>query len=227
MLQPLCLQRNSGVLRQRYAPGPANARLVSQLGRSVRAPASRRVLPRCRAAVSQPVSEEDKAQAALIEVTRRIKRHGSAGRWREAVSELAGLSQLGLQPDLQAATALVAACSRNMEVAQSIFDELFSSLLTPDEVVFAVLVRGYGGLNPPDWVKIDAVLTRMRNEYGIDATATVYNALLEVCVKTSDWERGTAVIDRMVADGVEPDEFTGDIVASRKNLRSYLRKCFG
>jgi hypothetical protein len=32
------------------------------------------------------------------------------------------------------------------------------------------------------------------------------------------------IIDRMAADGVEPDDFTEEIVSKRRVLRSYLRK---
>ena len=51
-----------------------------------------------------------------------------------------------------------------------------------------------------------------------------FNALLEVCCRTSDIDRGQDIIDRMAADGVEPDEFTEEVVARRRVLRSYLRK---
>jgi len=39
--------------------------------------------------------------------------------------------------------------------------------LAPDEVVFAVLLRGYGNASPPDWAKIDATLTTMQLKYGL------------------------------------------------------------
>ena len=44
--------------------------------------------------------------------------------------------------------------------------------LQPDEVTFTVLLRGYGALDPPDWVKIDTTLTTMRMKYGIQPTAS-------------------------------------------------------
>ncbi|GLC43558.1 hypothetical protein PLESTF_001283800 [Pleodorina starrii] len=169
-------------------------------------------------------SEEERISSARAEVTKRIKSHGAAGRVRDAISALASLANLGIQPDTPAATALVQACSRDMDLAQSIFDEMFGELLTPDEVSFAVLLRGYGALNPPDWPRIDATLTTMRMKYGIEPTAVSFNALLEVCCRTSDIDRGQDIIDRMAADGVEPDEFTEEVVARRRVLRSYLRK---
>jgi hypothetical protein len=60
-------------------------------------------------------------------VTKRIKALGSQRRIKDAIKELAGLSKLGIQPDTQAATALVAAAaqSNNMTIAQNVFDELF------------------------------------------------------------------------------------------------------
>ncbi|KXZ55042.1 hypothetical protein GPECTOR_3g201 [Gonium pectorale] len=169
-------------------------------------------------------SEEERVSTARAEVTKRIKALGASGRVREAISALAGLANLGIQPDTRAATALVQACSRDMELAQSIFDEMFGEFLTPDEVSFAVLLRGYGALNPPDWQRIDTTLTTMRVKYGIEPTAVSFNALLEVCCRTSDIDRGQDIIDRMAADGVEPDEFTEEVVAKRRVLRSYLRK---
>ena len=72
-------------------------------------------------------TEEERAAAARAEVTRRIKTLGAAGKVREAISALAGLSNLGIQPDTRAATALVQACTRDMELAESIFQELFGA----------------------------------------------------------------------------------------------------
>lgn len=57
--------------------------------------------------------------------TRKIKKLGERGRMRDAIQELANLSNVGVQPDTLAATALVKACCKDMELAQSIFDELF------------------------------------------------------------------------------------------------------
>ncbi|KAF5833392.1 hypothetical protein DUNSADRAFT_10298, partial [Dunaliella salina] len=98
--------------------------------------------------------------------------------------------------------------------------------LEPDEVAFAVLLRGYGNATPPNWQKIDATLTTMQLKYGLVPATTSYNALLEVCCRTNDVERGEDIIDRMHTDEVEPDEFTEAAVASRRTLRAYLRKVF-
>jgi pentatricopeptide repeat protein len=54
--------------------------------------------------------------------------------------------------------------------------------------------------------------------------AVTFNALLEVCVRTNDLDRGMDVIDRMVAERVEPDEQTLEIVQPRRSLRAYLKK---
>jgi hypothetical protein len=40
--------------------------------------------------------------------------------------------------------------------------------LKPDEVTFAVLLRGYGAQDPPAWQQIDATLTRMKVDFSID-----------------------------------------------------------
>ena len=128
---------------------------------------------------------------------------GQQGRMKDAIQALAGLAQQGVQPDTLAATTLVRACIKDMALAQSVFDELFGSddFLKPDEVSFAVLLRGYGSRNPPDWSRIDATLTTMRNKFGIPPTATSYNPLLEICCRTNDLDRGQDVIDRMASDG--------------------------
>jgi hypothetical protein len=44
--------------------------------------------------------------------------------------------------------------------------------LVPDEVTFAVLLRGYGAKTPPDWPRIDATLSTMRNKFGVTPTAS-------------------------------------------------------
>ncbi|KAI8470632.1 MAG: hypothetical protein J3K34DRAFT_419810 [Monoraphidium minutum] len=163
---------------------------------------------------------------ARAAVTRRIKALGSQRKLKEAIAELAGLSKLGVQPDTQAATALVAACAQsgNMEMAETVFEQLFAEFLEPDEVTCAVLLRGYASRSPPDWGQIDAVLTRMRARFGLEPSAVAYNALLEACVRTDDADRALDVIDRMAADGVEPDDMTLSICGRKRQLRAYLRK---
>jgi hypothetical protein len=105
---------------------------------------------------------------------------GAQRKLKEAVQELASLSALGVTPDTRAATALVAACAQagNMDMAEAAFEQLFGregGLLEPDEVAFAVLVRGYGALRPgPQWGGIDATLTRMRARYGLEPTAGAF-----------------------------------------------------
>jgi hypothetical protein len=81
--------------------------------------------------------EEEQSPAAREkevrqEVTRRIKQLGQQRKFKEAVQELASLATLGIQPDTQAATALLAACtrSRDMKMAQSIFEQLFGEHTT-------------------------------------------------------------------------------------------------
>ncbi|MEW5302614.1 MAG: hypothetical protein WDW38_008014 [Sanguina aurantia] len=111
-----------------------------------------------------------------------------------------------------------------MALAQSVFDELFAEFLTPDEVSFVVLLRGYGGKTPPEWSKVDSTLTIMETQFGVVPTAISFNALLEICCRTNDLERGQDVIDRMISNGVVPDEFTEQIVAKKRALRSYLKK---
>ncbi|KAL6756025.1 hypothetical protein V8C86DRAFT_2659331 [Haematococcus lacustris] len=171
-------------------------------------------------------SEEERVSRIRAQVTRRIKRLGEQGAAKEAIKELTSLNALGIAPDTQAATALLSACLRDMELAQSVFDELFVDFLQPDEITFAVLLRGYGFRKPADWVKMDSVLTTMRTKYNMEPTAISYNVLLSVCVRTNDLERGEDVIDRMHQDGVEPNEFTEACLVPRRSLRSYFRKTF-
>lgn len=89
--------------------------------------------------VRRPRSPAGRAPQAPRPLRRRPIAAGAGGaRWDAAAglptpgcphpsSDGAGLAKIGVQPDTQAATALVAACvaANNMEVAQTIFDELF------------------------------------------------------------------------------------------------------
>jgi hypothetical protein len=74
-------------------------------------------------------TEEERVADVRRGVTRRVKTLGEQGKPRLAIRELASMASLGVQPDAQAATALVHACARNrnMDLAQSVFDELFGA----------------------------------------------------------------------------------------------------
>lgn len=165
----------------------------------------------------------------LSEVTRRIKELGRQGKAKEAIGELASVARLGVQPDTQSATALLDACMRNnkIDMAESVFEELFGGeLLTPDEVSFAVMLRGYGAQDPPRWTAISNTLATMERDYGLTPTTLTFNALLEICSRTNDEVRGTELIQRMATAQVLPDDFTLEAVRQRKSLRSLLKKAF-
>lgn len=74
------------------------------------------------------------------EVTRRIQSLGRANKPREAVLQLAEMAKLGVQPDTQAATALLDACARNgnMDMAESVFDELFGMWVRGNSILWIV-----------------------------------------------------------------------------------------
>lgn len=73
------------------------------------------------------MTEAQRTSQVRQTVTRRIQTLGRQKRPKEAVSQLAEMARLGVQPDTQAATALIDACVRNkkMDMAQSVFEELF------------------------------------------------------------------------------------------------------
>ena len=73
------------------------------------------------------MTEAQRTSQVRATVTRRIQTLGRQKRPKEAVSQLAEMARLGVQPDTQAATALIDACVRNkkMDMAQSVFEELF------------------------------------------------------------------------------------------------------
>ena len=163
------------------------------------------------------VADDDETRIRS-EVTRRIKNLGRQGKVKDAIQELAGMARMGVSPDCQSATALVDACvrSRKMEMAESVFEELFGELLQPDEVAFMVMIRGYGDEYPPRWTSIATVLSTMEHSYGIIPTVLTFNTLLEICSKTNDEERGIEIIDKMQDGGVEPNDLSFEAVKQRK-----------
>lgn len=171
------------------------------------------------------VADDDETRIRS-EVTRRIKNLGRQGKVKDAIKELAGMARMGVSPDCQSATALVDACvrSRKMDMAESVFEELFGELLQPDEVAFMVMIRGYGDEYPPRWTNIATVLSTMEHSYGIIPTVLTFNTLLEICSKTNDEERGVEIIDKMQDGGVEPNDLSFEAVKQRKSLRSMLKK---
>lgn len=171
------------------------------------------------------VADDDETRIRS-EVTRRIKAFGRQGKVKDAIQELAAMARMGVQPDTLSATALVDACvkSRKMDMAESVFEELFGELLQPDEVAFMVMIRGYGDEYPPRWTSIATVLSTMEHSYGITPTVLTFNTLLEICSKTNDEERGVEIIDKMQDGGVEPNDLSFEAVKQRKSLRSMLKK---
>lgn len=199
---------------------------------------SRRNLAPCRsssrtafvtAQVAGPeMTEAQRTSQVRSTVTRRIQALGRQKRPKEAVSQLAEMARLGVQPDTQAATALIDACVRNkkMDMAQSVFEEMFGEFLQPDDVTFSVLMRGYGEMNPPSWVLISGLLKMMDKKFSMKPSLAVHNTLLDICSRTRDEQRGLEIIDMMHSAGLQPDDFTLDVVKQRKVLRSHLKRVY-
>lgn len=108
---------------------------------------------------------------------------GRQKRPKEALQALTDLAKDGIQPDAQAATALIDACSKNgkMEMAQQVFDELFGKgdLMQPDEMAFRALVSGYLALNPPAWTTVSALLVAMERRFAIRPSLVSSSSALE------------------------------------------------
>lgn len=56
--------------------------------------------------------------------------------------------------------------------------------------------------------------------------AAVHNTMLDICSRTRDEQRGIDIIDMMHSAGLQPDDFTLDIVKQRKVLRSHLKRVY-
>ncbi len=67
---------------------------------------------------------------------------------------------------------------------------LDAGVIVPDEVLFSVLIRAHGAGSAPKWGDISALLGRMKHTWGIAPGTVTYNALLETCAATNDYERG-------------------------------------
>ena len=78
----------------------------------------------------------DPASAIRRDVTKKIKALGRSKKPKEAVAQLQILADANLEPDRQAATALIDACARNgaMTMAQKAFDQLFGRGLVQQSI---------------------------------------------------------------------------------------------
>ena len=133
------------------------------------------------------------------------------------------------EPDILAVTATISACvdCNDITRARAVFDNVVEGgAVMPDELLFSVLLRAYGGREPPAWGEVSSLLSKMRNTYGIPPQVTTYNTLLQICADNNDYDRGIQLIDRMEQEGVEPNNWTANAVSSRKSLRHYLKRAF-
>lgn len=117
--------------------------------------------------------------------------------------------------------------SRPLPLPCSVFDELFRGLLPPDEVAFAVMLRGYGcSGKAPAWNEMSSILSEMERDFNIAPSTVTFNALLEACTRSNDAERAEEVMQRMLAAGVQPDDWTLEAVRGKRAMRSLLKRNF-
>lgn len=63
-------------------------------------------------------------------------------------------------------------------------------MVVPDELLFCALLRALGGAKEPPWGEISGLLGKMKHTWAIPPSTLTYNALLEICATTNDYERG-------------------------------------
>lgn len=180
-----------------------------------------------------------------IDVSRRIRQHAKEGNLPAAIEAFTEMQIEGVAPDVVAATALIDCCVRCGEMARAerAFTSLFSpaastaatasspsrpsaASLKPDAIVVGVMLRAYGQRNPPQWSKIQQLLSRMEAEFGLQPSAAIFNELVDICARDNEVERGMQLLERMAQAGVEPDEYTFAAVKRRRSLRSHFKKLF-
>jgi pentatricopeptide repeat protein len=96
----------------------------------------------------------------------------------------------------------------------------------PDDIVFAILLRGLGCTDPPDWTRAAQILSRMRNPFQVPMTTPVYNALLELCANSNDLARAEELLMKMQGDGLVPDKQTEAILGEKRAFRTAMRRVF-
>lgn len=163
------------------------------------------------------------------EVTKRIIKFGRTNNPHEAVQALVDMGLKGVQPDIKAATATLAACVScgQIQLAAKVYDEIFlQRVVKPDLLVFETLLRGYMACTPPQWGKSEALVAEMERVFGLQPSAATFNTLLEGCVRSNDTEMGNKLLDRMVAKDVYPDSKTYEVIKRKKILRAYFKKTF-
>ncbi|GJP63832.1 hypothetical protein CLOP_g20873 [Closterium sp. NIES-67] len=95
-----------------------------------------------------------------------------------------------------AATALIDCCVRCGELARP-------ANLVPDAVAVGVLLRAYGRKSPPQWAKIQQLLTRMELDFGLlSRPRRFFNELMDICARDNAVDRGVQLLDRMAEAGV-------------------------
>lgn len=162
----------------------------------------------------------------LKDVTRKLMDCRKRKAASNAVDLLVSLGRAGIEPDLLASTACLGACvaAGKMDLALKVFEEVFDKrVVEPDEVVFTELIRGYLASSPPSWTRAMNTLDRME-AFDVVPGALSYNILLAKCADDNELERAEDIVDRMAAEGVEPDRFTMEAVKKRRSIRSYAKK---
>lgn len=164
-----------------------------------------------------------------VQVSRKIRQFGKTGKLKSAIEAVRKMQDSGVAPDNVLITSLMDCCirSKNISMAEDVFNSMFTETLRPDAITFTVLFRAYGTQDPPQWIKIQQLLGRMEMDFDIVPTTSVFNELIDVCSRINDVEKGMDYIERMQALKLEPDWFTFEAIKRRKTLRAHFRKVFG
>merc|ERR1712187_308463 len=126
----------------------------------------------------------------------------------------------GIYPETVIVRALLDACCKNrrIDIAQQVFEKTFggpSPLLTPDEQVFRALLECHLKSDPPHWKAACWILQVAEKQFNCTLSCICYNCLLEACSRTSDFERGEDILEKMATAGIKPDENILEFVKSR------------
>ncbi|CAI5994229.1 unnamed protein product [Closterium sp. NIES-64] len=122
---------------------------------------------------------------------------GSTGQWQQALLMFDRMQADGVAPDIVSYNTLLTALKNGQQFRHALSFFLFSRLLLPRSPLALPLLRP--SPSPP------SIFLPIHPPFQVPPSREAYNALMNACGSTGQWQQALVMFDRMQADGVAPD----------------------
>eukprot|EP00929_Paragymnodinium_shiwhaense_P107912 TRINITY_DN74259_c0_g1_i1.p1 TRINITY_DN74259_c0_g1~~TRINITY_DN74259_c0_g1_i1.p1 ORF type:complete len:502 (-),score=150.46 TRINITY_DN74259_c0_g1_i1:84-1589(-) len=156
---------------------------------------------------------EPRVEPDLVTYSTLVKGYASSGDLKRALEILSELKKdPTMVPDEVLYNSLLDGCARERRVkeATSLMEDMRKCGVTPSNYTVTIMVKLLGRSKMLN--QAFALVDEVREKHGVKPNVQVYTCLITACFQCRQTKKGVALLDRMLDEGLQPDEKAYDVI---------------